>query len=184
MLHPGETGVCSKHGTFDEYCGKCADERQRRKLQSGIRRAPSKHSRFRRVEAREVPEPEPASPPDEVKGYEPEDLELADEITTVAYIDSQFDVFAHRIGEWLVALKRISEAGNPVKTHIRIVEYEEDFLAELDVLHDDLVEALGRGEVPEPREEPESLLKDIAGAAAVDALLVACRGARQRGSAG
>ena len=24
-LHPGETGVCSAHGTYDEYCGQCAD---------------------------------------------------------------------------------------------------------------------------------------------------------------
>lgn len=28
-LHPGETGVCPKHGVYDEYCGDCADEKRR-----------------------------------------------------------------------------------------------------------------------------------------------------------
>jgi hypothetical protein len=26
-LHPGEIGVCPKHGEYDEYCNKCADEK-------------------------------------------------------------------------------------------------------------------------------------------------------------
>lgn len=25
-LHPGEQGVCTKHGTYDEFCGKCLDK--------------------------------------------------------------------------------------------------------------------------------------------------------------
>lgn len=30
-LHPGETGTCSKHGRYDEYCNKCADIREEEK---------------------------------------------------------------------------------------------------------------------------------------------------------
>ena len=27
-LHPGEQGVCYKHGTYDEYCRECANDKQ------------------------------------------------------------------------------------------------------------------------------------------------------------
>jgi hypothetical protein len=27
-LHPGEQGVCSIHGLYDEYCGECTNDKQ------------------------------------------------------------------------------------------------------------------------------------------------------------
>lgn len=27
-LHPGEQGVCATHGVYDEFCGKCVDDRR------------------------------------------------------------------------------------------------------------------------------------------------------------
>lgn len=31
-LHPGEKGVCSKHGEYDEFCSACADEKRLPKI--------------------------------------------------------------------------------------------------------------------------------------------------------
>lgn len=30
MLHPGEQGVCSKHGIYDEFCGECVTEKKKK----------------------------------------------------------------------------------------------------------------------------------------------------------
>lgn len=58
-LHPGERGVCSLHGVFDEYCSECIDEqtgRSTKRIEDNYTKAVvlDKNVKFKRLPAGEL----------------------------------------------------------------------------------------------------------------------------------
>jgi len=72
------------------------------------------------------------------------DTELVEELAATTTIDQLMDDYIMKVSGWFIELNEVSEAGNPVKTHIALVGVGEAVVYEAYSLRDRLLEQLAK----------------------------------------
>jgi len=128
-LHPGEKGVCSLHGEYDEFCGKCAAGQF-----GGADKAAADEKLLIDYYATKAVEPNIAE----------ETAELVEEMAVTTVIKQLTDEYILKVSGWFNDLNEIAEEANPVKTYKTVVWTGEDVVKEAYELRRKLIELLAK----------------------------------------